>query len=88
MLLVTRLNWRKVLAGMVLPLVVLGALAFPVPPLVSPFAFAHVDAVPTEPEVIPCVPINSAGLILVYRCVPDQGSPYIINSLGFLAFEP
>lgn len=44
-------------------------------------------ATPAEPEVIPCQTINSAGLIFIYRCTPEQGAPYLLNSLGFMLNE-
>lgn len=49
---------------------------------------AATAAQPAPPEVVPCAPINTAGLIVVYRCSPEQGAPYIINSLGFMMLEP
>lgn len=44
-------------------------------------------ALPAPPEVVACAPINTAGLIVVYRCSPEQGAPYLINSLGFMMIE-
>jgi len=31
-----------------------------------------------------CEPINSAATIIVYRCEPDNGAPYLLNSVGFM----
>jgi len=31
-----------------------------------------------------CEPINSAATIIVYRCEPDDGAPYLLNSVGFM----
>lgn len=44
-------------------------------------------ATPADPEVVPCVPINTAGLITISRCEPENGQPYIINTMGFMMFE-
>ena len=39
------------------------------------------------PSAPPCEPINSAGSITIYRCVPDTGLPYLINSVGMMMVE-
>lgn len=34
-----------------------------------------------------CEAINHAGAITIYRCEPDWGAPYLINSIGFMKDE-
>jgi hypothetical protein len=38
-------------------------------------------------EVPPCEAINSTPVITVYRCTPDEGLPYLLNSVGFMVIE-
>ena len=52
-------------------------------------AFALVDA--SQPAqaapsaTVPmCEAINQAGAITVYLCEPDNGPPYLVNSVGFM----
>ncbi len=40
-----------------------------------------------KPTVPPCEEINKAGLIVIWRCIPDQGYPYLVNSAGFMLPE-
>jgi hypothetical protein len=35
----------------------------------------------------PCEAINTAGAITVYRCEPNSGGSYLLNSVGFMAVE-
>jgi hypothetical protein len=44
-------------------------------------------APPAPPEVTACVPINTAGVLVISRCEPEDGLPYIINSAGFMLWE-
>lgn len=44
-------------------------------------------APPAPPSVVDCEPIAQAGVIVVYRCVPDSGLPFLINSVGFMLQE-
>lgn len=49
-------------------------------------------APPAPPEVKPCQEINTANVsetmvITIFYCVPEQGIPYKINSLGFMLNE-
>lgn len=44
-----------------------------------------VNAAP--PDVPSCEAINQAGAITVYRCEPEYGLPYLINSMGFMVVE-
>lgn len=50
-------------------------------------AFAPVHA--AAPDVPPCEAINALpdGSITVYRCEPNEGLPYLLNSMGFLVVE-
>lgn len=45
-----------------------------------------VQAAPA-PTVPPCEAINQAGTITVYRCQPNDGAPYLVNSVGWMEFE-
>lgn len=44
-------------------------------------------AASSQPDIPPCEEINTAGGITIYRCEPDDGPPYKINSLGFMLNE-
>lgn len=49
-------------------------------------------APPAPPEVEECLPVNTAKVsdvltIMVLRCEPENGSPYLINSAGFMMPE-
>lgn len=43
--------------------------------------------VAAQPAVPPCEAINTAGAITIYRCEPDEGPPYLVNSVGFMEGE-
>lgn len=56
--------------------------------LLAMFVISASDNVRAAPSGIPaCEPINSAGGITIYRCEPDNGYPYLVNSVGFMVFE-
>lgn len=40
-------------------------------------------------DVPPCAAINALpdGSITVYRCEPNEGNSYLVNSLGFMLVE-
>lgn len=49
-------------------------------------------APPAPPEVKECQPVNTAKVsdtftILVFRCQPDGGVPYLLNTAGFMKDE-
>lgn len=44
------------------------------------------QAAPADP-VPACEIINTADAIVVYRCLPDEGLPYLLNSYGFMVVE-
>jgi hypothetical protein len=44
-------------------------------------------AQPAPPTVVQCDPIAQAGNVIVYRCQPDSGAAFLINSVGFMALE-
>lgn len=46
----------------------------------------RVQAAPSE-NVPLCTAINTAGGIIVYRCLPDEGPSYLLNSFGFMLVE-
>lgn len=48
-------------------------------------ASSRVDAAPASANV--CEPVAAAGNIVVYRCEPDYGLPFYVNSVGFMAIE-
>ena len=69
--------------------------------LVIVFSFIAIDnhwqpvqaAKPADPVVVPCQEINVAtvsdGMVIkVFRCQPESGAPYLLNSLGFMVPEP
>lgn len=76
-------NWRVKLIALVImaAIFVVGFVEPRNPFFVEPVAAAAPLAVPV------CLPINSAGLIVVYRCEPNEGLPYLLNSAGFMLFE-
>jgi hypothetical protein len=37
--------------------------------------------------VPPCEAINTADVITIYRCVPDEGASFLLNSYGFMVVE-
>lgn len=44
------------------------------------------------PEVKECQPVNTAtlsngGVIEVFRCNPEDGAPFLLNSIGFMKDE-
>lgn len=44
---------------------------------------------PAPPEVVPCQIVNTAKVsdvltILVFRCEPENGAPYLLNTVGFM----
>lgn len=41
----------------------------------------------TADVAVPCTPIAVAGNIVVSRCVPDEGYPFLVNSFGFMLWE-
>lgn len=49
----------------------------------------RVEAAPAAPaDPVPeCEPINTTGAIIVYRCLPDEGPSYLLNSFGFMVVE-
>lgn len=47
---------------------------------------APVDPVP-ECTAINTATVNENAVIVVFRCEPDEGWPYLINSLGFMLLE-
>lgn len=49
-------------------------------------AFANSSDAPSDP-VPPCEAINTTGAIIVYRCLPDEGPSYLVNSFGFMILE-
>lgn len=44
-------------------------------------------APPAPPSVVNCPAIAQAGAIVIYRCEPDSGLPFLINSVGFMQVE-
>lgn len=46
-----------------------------------------VPVMAAEPLAPACLPINTAGSIVVYRCEPDEGMPFLLNSMGFMVQE-
>lgn len=49
-------------------------------------------APPADPEVVPCQEVNTAAVsdimvIKVFRCNPENGAPYLLNSFGFMKDE-
>lgn len=52
-------------------------------------AIAAQAAQPAPPTVTPCDLVNTAtlsggGMIEVFRCTPDGGAPYLLDSAGFM----
>lgn len=56
---------------------------------ITAFAWLNMDAVAAAPVDVPaCEVINTAGGINVYRCEPNEGATYLVNSVGFMMPEP
>lgn len=73
-------KWRTILAYVVLTIMValfVAGIFRRLPP---------VHAAPPDP-VPPCEAINTTGAIIVYRCLPDEGPSYLVNSFGFMILE-
>lgn len=45
---------------------------------------ASIEIAHAAPTVPMCEAINQAGAITVYLCEPDNGPPYLVNSVGFM----
>lgn len=59
-----------------------------VPEIVAPVQAAP----PAPPTVVPCQLVNTAKVsdvltILVFRCQPENGAPYLLNTVGFMKDE-
>lgn len=50
-----------------------------------------VQAAPSDPvpecEAINTATVNANAVIVVFRCAPDEGYPYLLNSMGFMILE-
>lgn len=46
----------------------------------------HAASAASEPVPL-CEPIAMAGGIMIYRCLPDEGYSFLINSMGFMVLE-
>lgn len=44
-------------------------------------------APPAPPTIVECVPIAQTPTIVVYRCEPDTGASFLLNSVGFMQVE-
>lgn len=55
--------------------------------LIGALVVTFAPRVEAAPDVPICEAINMAGSITVYRCEPDEGATYLINSLGFMLVE-
>lgn len=44
-------------------------------------------APPAPPTIAECDAIAQAGGIVVYRCQPDSGPSFLVNSMGFMLGE-
>lgn len=56
---------------------------------VLPVFAAEADAKEADPVVVPCKKINEAKVsdtltIAIFRCNPENGSPYNVNTAGFM----
>ena len=51
---------------------------------------ANLSAQAATPDTDPvplCTPIAMAGGIMIYRCIPEDGYPFLINNMGFMLAE-
>jgi hypothetical protein len=44
-------------------------------------------APPAPPTVAQCDQIATAGVIAIYRCIPETGPSFLVNSIGFMTPE-
>lgn len=59
---------------------------------VLPVFAAEADAKEADPVVVPCKKVNTAQVsdvltIIVFRCQPENGAPYLLNTVGFMKDE-
>lgn len=50
-------------------------------------SYANTPIEAATPDVPSCEAINSAGNLTIYRCLPNEGLPYLVNSNGFMILE-
>jgi hypothetical protein len=78
---------RNVLIAVLITLTVLGV---PLGISLAIILSAPVQAAqPAPPTVAPCDLVNTAtlgggGVIEIFKCVPDGGTPYLLDSYGFM----